>query len=144
MNKNATNIGLLTFVIITWGYSWVLMKIGLNYAEPFTFAAWRCAIGGISLIPVLIFMSSKLPAKHKLKDYLAVGFFQTTAMFGLMLYGMKHVSAGKTAVLLYTMPPIITPMPILFPSIIQSNKRPNTGTSIEENVAVLIFILFIR
>lgn len=103
MNKNATNIGLLTFVIITWGYSWVLMKIGLNYAEPFTFAAWRCAIGGISLLPVLIYMSSNLPTKHKLKDYLAVGFFQTTAMFGLMLYGMKHVSAGKTAVLLYTM-----------------------------------------
>jgi len=104
MNKQVTNIGLLTFVIVTWGYSWVLMKIGLNYSEPLTFAAWRCAIGGISLIPVLIFMSSKLPAKHKLKDYLAVGFFQTTAMFGLMLYGMKHVSAGKTAVLLYTMP----------------------------------------
>jgi len=37
-------------------------------------------------------------------DYFVVGLFQTTGMFAFMLYGMKFVTAGKTAVLLYTMP----------------------------------------
>ncbi len=98
------NIILLVFVILTWGYSWVLMKIGLKYAEPFTFATWRCAIGGLAIIPFLYMKGIAFPRIEKLPDFVFVGLFQTTIMFGSMLYGMKFVTAGKTAVLLYTMP----------------------------------------
>ena len=44
-----------------------------------------------------------MPKGEKWFDYLAIGLFQTTGMFGFMLYGMKFVTAGKAAVLLYTM-----------------------------------------
>lgn len=98
------NIALLVFVILTWGYSWVLMKIGLRYMEPFTFATWRCAIGGFAIIPFLWIRGFAFPKIEKLPAYAFVGLFQTTLMFGSMLYGMKFVTAGKTAVLLYTMP----------------------------------------
>ena len=37
-------------------------------------------------------------------EYLVLGLLQTTAMFGFIIYGMKFVTAGKTAVVLYTMP----------------------------------------
>ena len=46
----------------------------------------------------------EVPKLEKLPDYLMIAMFQTTLMFGLMLYGMKYVTAGKTSVLLYTMP----------------------------------------
>ena len=98
------NIALLIFVILTWGYSWVQMKIGLKYMEPFTFATWRCAIGGLAIIPFLYVKGIAFPKREKLLDYAFIGLFQTTIMFGFMLYGMKFVTAGKTAVLLYTMP----------------------------------------
>jgi drug/metabolite transporter (DMT)-like permease len=98
------NTALLTFVILTWGYSWVLMKIGLKYAGPFTFATWRCAIAGLAIIPFLYMKGIAFPRIEKLPDYVFVGLFQTTIMFGVMLYGMKFVTAGKSAVLLYTMP----------------------------------------
>ncbi len=98
------NIALLIFVIITWAYSWVLMKIGLGFMKPLTFAFWRCTVGGLSMIPFLYFRGASLPNRKKWVDYIGVGFFQTTAMFGFMLYGMQFVTAGKTAVLLYTMP----------------------------------------
>ena len=104
IEKTVLNAALLTFVILTWGYSWVLMKIGLKYAEPFTFATWRCAIGGIAIIPFLYVKGVAFPRIEKLPDYVFVALFQTTIMFGSMLYGMKFVTAGKTAVLLYTMP----------------------------------------
>lgn len=104
MNITALYIILLVFTITTWGYSWVLMKMGLGYSEPFTFAAWRCAIGAVSMMIYLSIRPVKWPAMRKLPDYIAVGLFQTTFMFGLMLYGMKYVTAGKTSVLLYTMP----------------------------------------
>lgn len=104
MNATAVNIILLIFVITTWGYSWVLMKMGLGYGEPFTFATWRCAIGGIAILIYLNFRPVRWPRIRKLPNYMMIGLFQTTLMFGLMLYGMKHVTAGKTSVLLYTMP----------------------------------------
>lgn len=104
MNITVIYIILLVFTITTWGYSWVLMKMGLGYSEPFTFAAWRCAIGAVSMIIYLGIRPVKWPKIRKLPDYIAIGLFQTTFMFGLMLYGMKYVTAGKTSVLLYTMP----------------------------------------
>ncbi len=104
MNKTFLYIVLLVFVITTWGYSWVLMKMGLGYGEPFTFAAWRCAIGGVAMIIFVRAKSIEWPKLEKLPDYLMIAILQTTLMFGLMLYGMKYVTAGKTSVLLYTMP----------------------------------------
>ena len=98
------NIALLVFVIVTWGYSWVLMKIGLGFMKPLTFASWRCAVGGLAMLPLLYMKDTPWPKGGKWLDYLAVGIFQTTGMFGFLLYGMQFVSAGKTAVLLYTMP----------------------------------------
>lgn len=97
------NIFLLLFVVITWGYSWVLMKIGLRYMEPLTFAAYRCGVGGLAMLPFLYMKGFSFPKGEKWLNYIIVGLFQTTGMFGFMLYGMKLVTAGKTAVLLYTM-----------------------------------------
>lgn len=104
MNATVLYIILLVFTITTWGYSWVLMKMGLEYSGPFSFAAWRCAIGAAAMIIYLLFRPVKWPDLKALPDYIAIGLFQTTFMFGLMLYGMQFVSAGKTSVLLYTMP----------------------------------------
>ena len=99
----ALNIFLLLFVVITWAYSWVLMKIGLQFMEPFTFATLRCAIGTLGILPLLYMKRISIPKGEKWFDYLVIGLFQTTGMFGFMLYGMKFVTAGKAAVLLYTM-----------------------------------------
>jgi len=97
------NVALLLFVVITWAYSWVLMKIGLRFMEPFTFATLRCAIGTLGILPLLYMKRISMPKGEKWFDYLVIGLFQTTGMFGFMLYGMKFVTAGKAAVLLYTM-----------------------------------------
>ncbi len=96
------NIALLVFLVVTWGYSWVMMKIGLGFMGPFTLATWRCAVGSLGMFPLL--KGIPWPKREKWPYYVAVGLLQTTGMFGLMLHGMKFVTAGKTSVLLYTMP----------------------------------------
>ena len=104
MNRSAINILLLVFVIVTWGYSWVLMKMGLGYMEPLTFATWRCGIAAAAMLIYVRSRSMKWPPLRRWPDFIAVGLFQTTFLFGFMLFGMKHITAGKTSVLLYTMP----------------------------------------
>ena len=63
MNSAVFNIALLAFVIVTWGYSWILMKIGLGYAKPYTFAAWRCGIGAVALLAYIWWKGPKFVRK---------------------------------------------------------------------------------
>ena len=101
---NLANILLLAFVIVTWGYSWVLMKQALEYMQPITFVALRIVIGGLVILPFILRNKDFRPASFLNRNYIVLGLLQTTAMFGLIIYGMKFVTAGKTAVVLYTMP----------------------------------------
>jgi len=101
---NFVNYLILAFVILTWGYSWVLMKQALDYMMPITFVALRITVGGLTILPLILKSKSFRFSKFLNTDYLILGLFQTTAMFALIIYGMKYVTAGKTAVVLYTMP----------------------------------------
>ena len=101
---NLINLLLLAFVIITWGYSWVLMKQALDYMEPITFVALRIALGGLVILPFILRHKDFRPSNFLKKNYIILGLLQTTAMFAFIIYGMKFVTAGKTAVVLYTMP----------------------------------------
>jgi drug/metabolite transporter (DMT)-like permease len=72
--------------------------------EPLTLAVWRCGIAAVILLIYVKSRSIKLPHPRRWPDFMAVGLFQTTLLFGFMLLGMKRITAGKTSVLLYTMP----------------------------------------
>lgn len=101
---NLSKLLILAFVILTWSYSWVLMKQALQYMMPLTFVALRITVGGLAVLPI-IFKRGSLNISFFFKiDHIVLGLLQTTAMFGFLIYGMKFVAAGKTAVVLYTMP----------------------------------------
>ncbi|MGI9554041.1 MAG: DMT family transporter, partial [Thermodesulfobacteriota bacterium] len=104
LKMNLTNLLLLAFVIITWGYSWVLMKQALDFMMPLTFVALRITVGGLFILPLILRSGSFKFSNFFKMEYLVLGLLQTTAMFGFIIYGMKFVTAGKTAVVLYTMP----------------------------------------
>ena len=83
---NLVNLLLLAFVIITWGYSWVLMKQALDYMGPITFVALRIAVGGLVILPFIIRNNDFRPAKFLNKNYIILGLLQTTAMFAFIIY----------------------------------------------------------
>lgn len=101
---NLANLVLLAFVILTWGYSWVLMKQSLEYMQPITFVALRIGLGGLVILPFILRNKDFKTSNFLNKNYIILGLLQTTAMFAFIIYGMKFVTAGKTAVVLYTMP----------------------------------------
>ena len=39
----------LALLALIWGYNWVVMKVGVQYSDPFTFAALRNFLGGLAL-----------------------------------------------------------------------------------------------
>ena len=93
-------LGLLALI---WGYNWVVMKIGLRYVQPFTFASLRNLLSAVGLFVILAAMRKPLRPKAFGLTVL-VGLLQTTGFVGLTFWALETGGTGKIAVLTYTMP----------------------------------------
>ncbi|HOY70917.1 MAG TPA: DMT family transporter [Methylotenera sp.] len=105
MQKNITVKAFLALFILTliWGYNWVVMKLAVQYASPFQFAALRTFLGAIMLFVVIVLTKRPLALKE-FPTMLLLGLLQTCGFTGLLIWALVEGSAGKTAVLAYTMP----------------------------------------
>lgn len=96
-------IAALLLLALIWGYSWVVMKIALDYVQPFAFAALRTALGGVALFLLLPLL--RRPVKPKAFWPTALlGLLQTTGFVGMLTWALENGAAGKTSILTYTMP----------------------------------------
>jgi uncharacterized membrane protein len=93
----------LALLALIWGYNWVVMKIGLGYAQPFAFSALRTFLGALSLFLLLIVLRRSL-RPQAVGFTIIIGLLQTTAFVGLLMWALQSGGAGKTSVLTYTMP----------------------------------------
>lgn len=105
MHKNTTIKAFLALFILTliWGYNWVVMKLAVQYASPFQFAAMRTFFGAVVLF-VLIALTKRPLALKEFPTMLILGILQTCGFTGLLIWALVEGGAGKTAVLTYTMP----------------------------------------
>ena len=93
----------LFLLTLIWGYNWVVMKLAVQFASPFQFAALRTFLGALILFLVLIITKRPLALKE-FPTMLALGLLQTCGFTGLLIWALVSGGAGKTAVLAYTMP----------------------------------------
>ena len=105
MKKNTTIKAFLALFLLTliWGYNWVVMKLAVQYASPYQFAAIRTFLGAVMLFVVMFFSKRPLTLKE-FPTMLLLGLLQTCGFTGLLIVALVHGGAGKTAVLAYTMP----------------------------------------
>lgn len=62
--KVKSNLALLLAAAI-WGFAFVAQRVGMKYIGPFTFNGIRFALGGLSLVPLIIFYNNKGINNHK-------------------------------------------------------------------------------
>ena len=107
-----TPLAILALVVLSliWGYNWVVMKQVIQYVDPFDFAAIRTLLGAMVLFLVLIL--TRRPMKIvALRQVVVLGLLQTGAFTALIQWALVAGGAGKTAVLVYTMPFWTIPLP---------------------------------
>lgn len=93
----------LLFLSVVWGYNWVVMKVALQDCGPLAFGALRTFLGALGLFAVLLFRGGgALP--RPVAGVFLLGLLQTSGFIGFMMWALVTGGAGKTAVLVYTMP----------------------------------------
>lgn len=98
-----SGIAALILLWLVWGYTWVVMKEGLRFADPFDYAALRTAPGALILFAVIMVRGRPLALRAPGKT-LVLGLFQTVLFNALVSWALVSGAASKTAVLVYTMP----------------------------------------
>jgi drug/metabolite transporter (DMT)-like permease len=99
----------LAGMALGWGYNWVVMKSVLAYVGPFDFSALRTLFGAVLLLAVLAVL--RRPVRIRAWGRVAVlGVLQTGAFSALIQIALLHGGAGKTSILVYTMPFWVIPM----------------------------------
>ncbi len=95
-------VGIVVLSLL-WGYTWVLAKQALSFSPPFTLTFIRVFGGAIALFLALKILRQPL----KLQATRAIVLISLCQVAGFMLlqtFSLKYGAAGKTAVLVYTMP----------------------------------------
>jgi drug/metabolite transporter (DMT)-like permease len=96
---------LLICLALVWGVHWPVAKIGLRDLPPFTYGAFRVA-GGLAVIVVVLVARRglSLPDRRDLPVIVSVGLGQMAAGIAFMNLALPLVSAGRSSILVYTMP----------------------------------------
>lgn len=104
LTRNKANILLLLAAAI-WGFAFVAQRVGMQYVGPFTFNTIRFAVGGLALLPLLIFWcptQNRLAAAggHPVSRSLGIkgGLMAGILIFGgitFQQFGILDTTAGK-------------------------------------------------
>ncbi|MFO1256868.1 MAG: DMT family transporter [Gammaproteobacteria bacterium] len=102
-------------VMLIWGLSWPMNKIGIQYLSPIWFTTCRLIIATISSFVVVKFLGKLVfPSKRDLPLILSIGLLQMGIFTILINIGLQFVDAGRSAILSYTTPLWVLPIAILW------------------------------
>lgn len=103
--KQLGTYSLFLSVILIWGLSWPLAKMGLANITPLWFAAWRQGIAAVGLtIYLLITRQFRFPSRQDMPILLTSGIFFAGLFLAFINLGLMHVHAGRASLLAYTTP----------------------------------------
>jgi drug/metabolite transporter (DMT)-like permease len=90
-------------MVLIWGYSWILMKIGMRYSHPFDFTALRAGVATVLLFALIAIQGRGLRLPRYRMAFL-LGTLQVALFMALTQTALLFAGPGKTSVLTYTMP----------------------------------------
>jgi drug/metabolite transporter (DMT)-like permease len=102
-SKRAAYAALVLLAAI-WGMNWLVMKLGLANADPVTFNVQRTWVAVAVLFAALAAMRLPMAPQAAWRAILVTAFFQTTVNFGSTTMALAGGGAGRTSVLVFTMP----------------------------------------
>ena len=103
MSSSRSGVAALILLSLIWGYTWVAMKEAVRFADPFDFSALRTIAGAALMFGAMLWLGKPFRLRAPGRT-LVFGLFQTTGFNALAAWALYTGAAGKTAVLVYTLP----------------------------------------
>ena len=94
---------LLAILTLVWGLNWIAMKLALREAHPVVLNAQRSVLAVVVLFIALIAAGKPL-RPPSWRAVIVTALFQTTLNFGSTTMALAGGGAGRTSVLVFTMP----------------------------------------
>ena len=105
VHSHTAALVLLALLTLIWGVHWSVVKTGLEYMPPLTYASLRVLTGLMTLVALLAAQRRlRMPDRANVPIIASVGLGQIGAGVAIQVLALQVVSAGRSAVLLYTMP----------------------------------------
>ncbi len=93
----ASHLGL---VALTWGSSFLLIKLTQGQVDPVVLASVRAVLAALALgIVVMLLRQSVLPARHEIKDWLVLGTVNGWVPNILVAYALARMDSGPAALI---------------------------------------------
>ena len=132
-------IALLALLTLVWGVHWSVVKMGLDYMPPLTYATLRVATG---LLTVVVLLGARggirRPPRADYPILLSIGIGQIAAGVVIVNFALQVVAAGRSSVLVYTMPLWVA---VLLALVFRVRPRRNELAGLALGIAGLVALL---
>jgi drug/metabolite transporter (DMT)-like permease len=96
---------MLAYLSITWGFSFLLIEIGLRSFPPLTLVTLRLAVGALTLYVLMRWQGYSLPVEGRWWLYFAVlSLIGNLVPFSLITWAQVHIASGQAGLLMALMP----------------------------------------
>ena len=96
-----------SLLVLFWGSSFSVVKIGLDYAPPVLFAGLRILVGGVAIVAAALLWGGSPNLRRDRTVFLVLALFNAVLFVGLQTYAILHLPSGLAAVLVYLQPILV-------------------------------------
>ncbi len=102
-------------VCVFWGTTYLVIRIGVGHLPPMLFAGVRWLIAGVVMAAFLRWRGNRLPQGKEVVHLGIVGLALLGCANGLVVFAEQWIPSGLTALMLATIPLMMTGMESLLP-----------------------------
>ena len=96
-----------SLLVVSWGSSFAVVKIGLDYSPPLLFAGLRILLGGLAMVLAAILWGGSPNLRRDWPVFLLLALFNAVLFVGLQTYAILYLPSGSAAVLVYLQPILV-------------------------------------
>jgi O-acetylserine/cysteine efflux transporter len=93
-----------SLLVLFWGSSFAVVKLGLDYSPPGLFAGLRILIGGLAIVVAAILWGGSPHLRRGWPVFLLLALYNAVLFVGLQTYAILYLPSGSAAVVVYLQP----------------------------------------
>ena len=94
-------------LVLFWGSSFAVVKVGLGYSPPILFAGLRALIGGMAMVLAAVLWDGNPNLRRDWPVFLLLALSNVVLFVGLQTYAIVYLPSGSAAVLVYLQPILV-------------------------------------